>query len=122
MNPRFCLAALLILSLTAPGLAKKPKQQATPASAPGQMTVVAVSPGDVTLDPGNGADQLTYPISDATKITLDGSPITVDQVMAGMQATISVGADKQTLLTLDLTDAHKDPQARRPRGKGPIFW
>jgi hypothetical protein len=104
---RTLLAAVLILSLafvTTPAFAGKKKP--VPNNDPRIVEVNALS---ITLSVGkSGDDHQTYKISKETKITLNGSPITADNLRAGMIAIIKASdADAGTAASIDAKDAPK---------------
>ena len=101
MVPRI-LVIILLLSFLAGGTSWAKKKKNDPADDGSAIT--EVSPMSVTLAVGDTA-QATYTISANTKITLDGAPVTVDDLRAGMLAQVTLAADNQTLLTLTAKDA-----------------
>jgi hypothetical protein len=101
MLPRILLIILLVSFLgSGTTWAKKKKNGTGDAGA----TITEVSPASVTLAMGHDA-QNTYTIAGNTKITLDGAPVTADDLRAGMVANVTVAADNETLLTLTAKDA-----------------
>ena len=95
-----CLVACLC---SATCWAKKKKQaDATPAP---EATIVEVNPAEVTLAASPSDPGQTYRFVHATQITLDGNPATVQDLQAGMTATITVGTDNATLASLAAKDA-----------------
>jgi hypothetical protein len=111
MLPRILLI-ILLLSFLGGGTtwAKKKKNNTTADNGP---TITEVSPMSVTLAMGHDAQQ-TYTISMDTKITLDGAPVSADDLRAGMVAQVTLAADNQTLLTLTAKDAPRVTATPKP--------
>lgn len=97
------LLIVLLFSLLGSGTTFAKKKKNNPAAGPGS-TIVEVSPMSVTISAGQDAQE-TYTIAGNTKITLDGAPVTADDLRAGMLANVTLASDNQTLLTLDAKDA-----------------
>jgi hypothetical protein len=76
-------------------------------------TIVEISPMSVTLDAGNEA-KATYGITNATKITLNGLPVTADDLRAGMLAKVTMAPDSQNLAALDARDAPRTTKKPAP--------
>ena len=68
------------------------------------QTIIEISPMSVTVDAGNDVQQ-TYAITGNTKATLDGSPVNVDDLKAGMVATFMLTPDNQAVVTLTAKNA-----------------
>jgi len=116
MLPRIFLVVLLIASMGDTCWAKPKKK---PQGNSARMTIVEVSPAEITLDAGTAAQE-TYKFSAATKVTLAGVPVTVDDLRAGMAATITLASDNQTLVTVD---AQKAPRVtKKPPPKPVVVW
>jgi hypothetical protein len=92
----FALAALLGSNTT---WAKKKHH-----AADGGFTIEEISPASVTMDIGKEGQE-TYTITSDTKATLDGAPVSVDDLKAGMVATLTMAADGKTVLDIAAKDA-----------------
>ena len=103
---RALLPAVLILTLafaTTPAFAAKKKP--APNNEP---RIVEISPLSITISIGKaGDDHQTFKITDATKITLNGAPAKVDNLLAGMIAEIKASADPGTAASIAAKDAPK---------------
>ena len=97
------LALVLVLPATA---AKKGKDQsATPTPAP-TMRIVQVDPASVTVSVGESGDEhFTYRITDNTRVSLNGAPVSARDLRAGMVAKVSVSPDRATVTAIDAKDA-----------------
>lgn len=73
------------------------------------QTIIEISPMSVTVDAGNDVQQ-TYAITGNTKATLDGSPVNVDDLKAGMVATFALTPDNQSVVTLTAKSAPRVTQ------------
>jgi hypothetical protein len=104
----FVLIACLGSSTSSSWAKKKQKQQATQDSG---ATIVEVNFVSVTVNSGDQAQE-TYKITDATKVTLNTLPATTDDLMAGMQATITASPDNTTALQIDAKNAKVIPNKR----------
>jgi hypothetical protein len=104
MAPRTLFVCMLIVLLGSSNssFAKKKKQEDTPP--PVQSTIMEISPMSLTVDLGKDTHQ-TYNIADKTKITLDGNPVSVDALRAGMLVTVELATDNETALSLIAQDA-----------------
>jgi hypothetical protein len=110
MVPRI-LVIILLLSFLGGGTSwAKKKKKDTGDNGP---TITEVSPMSVTLAMGHDAQQ-TYTISADTKITLDGAPVTADDLRAGMVVQVTLAADNETLLTLTAKDAPRVTATPKP--------
>jgi hypothetical protein len=103
MLPRTLLVFALLAVLCSTGWTKK-KQQ----SQAGEVMIVEVSAVAITVDVGQDT-QKTYKITDETKTTLDGSPANPGDLMAGMEANVTLAADGETVTQLDA----KNPPAKK---------
>jgi hypothetical protein len=68
------------------------------------QTIIEISPMSVTVDAGNDVQQ-TYAITGTTKATLDGNPVNVDDLKAGMVAAFTLTPDNQSVVTLAAKNA-----------------
>ena len=91
--------ALLALLAGSTSWAKKKHHTADAA-----LTIEEISPASVTVDIGKDGQE-TYEITGTTKATLDGAPISVDDLKAGMVATFTLGTDEKTALEIAAKDA-----------------
>lgn len=91
MTPRrFIVFGLALMLASGVCFAKK-----HPKGDKGGEPILEIDPGSITLDVGNGVQQ-TYAISSTTKSTVDGNPVAVDSLQAGMLAKVTASADGKT--------------------------
>jgi hypothetical protein len=113
----FALVLIVLIGTTNSSWAKKKKAQDTPA--PAAATIMEVSPMSLTVDMGKDVHQ-TYNIAANTKVTLDGSPISVDDLRAGMLVTVQVASDNETAVSLTAQDAPR--VIKKGRKLGTTNW
>jgi hypothetical protein len=104
------LLAFLICAVT-PSFAKKKAGSSSggDTGSSGGEKILEISFASVTVDTGGGT-QATYKIVDSSKITLNGNAATVDDVLAGMLANVTLSPDNTTVVTLDATDPKGPPK------------
>jgi hypothetical protein len=102
---------LLVLPVLPAMAAKKGKGSSSPA-----YPIVQVDAVSVTVTVGeSGNEHFTYKITDSTKVTLNGAPVSARDLRAGMVARVSVSPDRTTALTIDAKDAPAHPGKRHAR-------
>jgi hypothetical protein len=109
MSSRTLIAFLLVLLIggsDSPCWAKKKKK--SDASTGTTATIIEVNFASITLDNGT-QDQApqTFKVTNDTKVTLNGVPATTEDLLAGMQTTITPSADN----TVALVIAAENPKA-----------
>jgi hypothetical protein len=113
MKTLLSIIALLAICLTTPALAKKGKGQPAAPAAP-ETPIVEVSALSVTVSLGkSGEEHMTYKITDATKVSLNGAPVAARDLRAGMVAKVAVSADRTTATAIDAKDAPATGKRRR---------
>jgi hypothetical protein len=101
------LALLLFVTVGTPVYAAGKGKHPLPYQA-----IVEVDPSSITLRLGAAGDKNeTLKITDATKITLDGTPVAARDLMAGMSAQVKKSADP----TIAESIAARDAQLRHKR-------
>jgi len=98
----FLVFALLALLGGSTSWAKKKHHDKSESA---DLTIEEISPASVTVDVGKDAQE-TYMFTSSTKATLDGAPVSVDDLKAGMVADFTLGADEKTVMNV----AAKDPR------------
>jgi hypothetical protein len=98
MNSRIILALLLIVCMGGTSWGAKKGKKKGAGDGPDE-TIIESSPMSITLDAGNNVQE-SYKITDATKVTLDGAPITADDLRAGMLAKVKLDSDNQTAVSI----------------------
>lgn len=111
MASRVCLLLVLLLSCGSASWAGHKKKHPVD---DGLVTIQEVSLASVTVDAGHDAQE-SYNITAATTITLDGLPVKIDAIRAGMVAKLGFGADGRTLTSIDAKDAPRVTKKPRKR-------
>jgi hypothetical protein len=101
MNLRTFFVFFLVALACSTSFAGKKKKNV---DAGGTLTIVEISPMSVTVDAGKDVQQ-DYEITGTTKATLNGLPVRPEDLRAGMIATIVLGSDNKSVVTLNAKDA-----------------
>ena len=61
----------------------------------------------VTVETGDSGQE-DYAVTGTTKATLDGLPVTIDQLRAGMVASFTLASDNQSVVSITAKDAPRE--------------
>ena len=94
---------ILFVCIGTPAFAKKKKHNTAPN--PYKYTIVVAGPLSITVTVGStGVQNENFKIDDNTKVTIDGVASPARNLMAGMVANITSGADKALATSIDASD------------------